>query len=139
MLSTRDVPSTTLITPKSSPTSTRSHRSVDPALLTPGTAHNIPYQLRLSPEMVLNGQQMQAYHAPLFILPRASEYSGTPSIASITFSVQGEPAPYIKDIMMKRVVIDAPHDRIFQEFGWKRTDVVVDVSVSIGFTHCLTY
>ncbi|KAF9460862.1 hypothetical protein BDZ94DRAFT_1299567 [Collybia nuda] len=112
---------------RDTPVTARSSRSVDPSLLTPGVVHNIPYQLRLSPEMVLNGHQIQTYHAPLFILPRSQEYIDTPSIASITFSVQGEPAPFIKAIMKGTVVVDGPHDCIFQELGWKRTDIVVNV------------
>ncbi|KAJ7237727.1 hypothetical protein B0H12DRAFT_1238112 [Mycena haematopus] len=52
--------------------------------------------------------------------PRRPEFCGRPSL-SIPFSVHGNPAPYLKDILKNRVLLDGAHDAVMADSGWSRT------------------
>ncbi|KAJ7221470.1 hypothetical protein GGX14DRAFT_669845, partial [Mycena pura] len=52
--------------------------------------------------------------------PRRPAFCGRPCL-SIAFTVGGHPAPYLKDIVKNRVLLDGAHDAVMADQGWSRT------------------
>lgn len=46
---------------------------------------------------------------------------------SILFAVHGHPAPYLKDILKDRVLLDGAHDAVMADSGWSRTRWILEV------------
>ena len=81
----------------------------------------------------MDGTYYQALNQPhdqdvVIYLPRRPEWSGKPSVPSILFSVKGKPGPYLRDICRGRVEIDGAYDTVFSHFGFKQTNIRIDVS-----------
>ncbi|KAF8209304.1 hypothetical protein K438DRAFT_1960301 [Mycena galopus ATCC 62051] len=77
-----------------------------------------------TPAAILSG----AYRAEaecIEYFPRRPEFCGRPSM-SISFLVHGHPAPYLKDILKDRVLLDGAHDAIMADNGWSRTRWVLE-------------
>jgi hypothetical protein len=49
---------------------------------------------------------------------------------SVSFSVQGHPAPYLKDILKDRVLLDGANEAVMAENGWSRTRWVLEVCLA---------
>ncbi|KAJ6567099.1 hypothetical protein B0H19DRAFT_1139442 [Mycena capillaripes] len=72
-----------------------------------------------TPAAILSG----TYHATeeyVEYFPRRPEFCGRPCM-SIPFKVHGHPAPYLKDILKDRVLLDGAHDTVMADNGWSRT------------------
>ncbi|KAK7036008.1 hypothetical protein R3P38DRAFT_2910161 [Favolaschia claudopus] len=77
-----------------------------------------------TPSAILNGAYVGAEEC-IEYFPRRPQYCGQPCL-SISFSVHGHPAPYLKDILKDRVLLDSAHDPIMTDQGWSRTRWILE-------------
>ncbi|KAJ7500383.1 hypothetical protein B0H11DRAFT_1995141 [Mycena galericulata] len=82
-----------------------------------------------TPAAILNGGYCPEQEC-IEYFPRRPEFCGRPSL-SIAFAVHGHPAPYLKDILKERVVLDRAHEAVMAEQGWSRTRWVLEVRLSV--------
>ncbi|KAJ6500817.1 hypothetical protein C8R45DRAFT_820333 [Mycena sanguinolenta] len=71
-----------------------------------------------TPSAILRGHIAEPGCVEFF--PRRPEFCGRPSL-SVPFSVHGHPAPYLKDILKDRVLLDGAYDAVMADEGWSRT------------------
>ncbi|KAH7924666.1 hypothetical protein BV22DRAFT_1129640 [Leucogyrophana mollusca] len=79
---------------------------------------------------------MHADMPPYFHLPDGKRLARLPrgvlftpsqeSIPAITFSTNGFPGARVKDILKDTVLVDAPNDRVFEQHGWRTTNVALE-------------
>ncbi|KAJ7819063.1 hypothetical protein B0H14DRAFT_3473366 [Mycena olivaceomarginata] len=77
-----------------------------------------------TPAAILSGSY-RAEQECIECFPRRPEFCGRPSM-SVSFSVQGHPAPYLKDILKDRVLLDGANEAVMAENGWSRTRWVLE-------------
>ena len=70
----------------------------------------------------------------LIRIPRRPQYRVTPSLHPITFSVRGMPGPYLTDILEDRIQLDGANDAVFERYGWRTTNWLIDVRSVTGWT-----
>ncbi|KAJ7184595.1 hypothetical protein C8R46DRAFT_1026477 [Mycena filopes] len=64
-------------------------------------------------------------HEPIENLPRRAQFHGRPG-RSIAFTVRGQPAPYLKDVLKGRVVLDGATELVMADTDWVYTLWVLD-------------
>lgn len=100
--------------------------SEDPAMIVANVIHTIIYRRLMAPKMVLKGQKPENYKTSFLVLSRRCDHSIKPSIPSITFSVEGMPGPFIRDLLRGQVV-DIPEEYPFHDSGRRVSYVTVDL------------
>ncbi|KAF8957748.1 hypothetical protein BDZ97DRAFT_1941030 [Flammula alnicola] len=99
-------------------------------MLTPGQAHVLVPNtalMNLPASVTLSDFELAAVKKDVVVyVPRLPEYSGKDHLASITFSVQGMPGPYLKQLAKDRVTMNGADDDVFSHFGWKTTKFQFD-------------
>ncbi|KAJ6630333.1 hypothetical protein B0H10DRAFT_982628 [Mycena sp. CBHHK59/15] len=78
-----------------------------------------------TPESILSGTYRPQDVECIEFFPRRSQYCERPSY-TITFSVRGHRAPYLREILKDRVLLDGAHDMVMAFTGWSRTKWVID-------------
>ncbi|KAF9032952.1 hypothetical protein BJ165DRAFT_1598918 [Panaeolus papilionaceus] len=91
-----------------------------------------PSRRNLSPRDIIEGtwqNNVQQQPDRVVIVPRIAEHTGKPSLPTISFSVNGNPGPYLKDLMQNAVLIDNPEVLVLITEScshWKQTVVRSD-------------
>ncbi|KAJ7718205.1 hypothetical protein DFH07DRAFT_1011957 [Mycena maculata] len=73
-----------------------------------------------TPAAILSGGYRPEEGECIEYVPRRPEFCGRPSL-SIAFAVHRHPAPYLKEILRGRIVLDGAHDTVMADHGWSRT------------------
>ncbi|KAF8888251.1 hypothetical protein BD779DRAFT_1524371 [Infundibulicybe gibba] len=102
----------------------------------PGSSYIAPQQLMMNHAHAPTVQSPQARRSGrtpdlatllpgrmMVIFPRRREYCGPPSFPSITFSAQGKPGLYLRDLLKNKYdySLDGARDPVFEHHAWKIT------------------
>ncbi|KAJ8074091.1 hypothetical protein PM082_012383 [Marasmius tenuissimus] len=111
-------------------------RPSDVASLSPGI-HLLP-AIQSSPFRQLTPQEIMTTFVPHAQLPtsnamrrvqyleRCPDFRGSSIEAPVTFTVHGDPGPYLWQLVTDKVSIDGPRDLVFANWGKPRLDVALD-------------
>ena len=108
-------------------------KAKDVGTLQPGKQYQLSHDPIPTPQSILDGsyataiENLHKHRDVVIIVPRLSKYCGSPSLPSITFSVNGQLGPRVLDLVQDRVVVDQAFDLIFWDRLWKQTSLTIDV------------